>query len=257
MQFNKSLLALALSTAVLAGCGSEQSTTTTAPSAEKATKSTAQVAATQQTESEKANALFDQIFDEGIDRSPMMQTFLGIKKDYDKWNDISEENALKELEITKQDLKRIQQLDVSKLDAQTAVSYALLEQKLQQEIDDFKWRHHNYPVNQMFGLHSQVPAMLINQQSIADEKEANDYISRVNGTNVLINQLIDQLKIREQKGIIAPKFVFPHVIRDSKNILAGAPFEAGEDGTILADFRKKVNKLELDDAKKAELIQSG
>ena len=254
MQFNKSLLALALSTAVLAGCGSEQSTTTTAPAAEKATKSTAQVAATQQTESEKANALFDQIFDEGIDRSPMMQTFLGIKKDYDKWNDISEENALKELEITKQDLKRIQQLDVSKLDAQTAVSYALLEQKLQQEIDDFKWRHHNYPVNQMFGLHSQVPAMLINQQSIADEKEANDYISRVNGTNVLINQLIDQLKIREQKGIIAPKFVFPHVIRDSKNILAGAPFEAGEDGTILADFRKKVNKLELDDAKKAELI---
>ncbi|REL27398.1 DUF885 domain-containing protein [Thalassotalea euphylliae] len=254
MQFNKSLLALALSTAVLAGCGSEQSTTTTAPAAEKATESTAQVAAMQQTESEKANALFDQIFDEGIDRNPMMQTFLGIKKDYDKWNDISEENALKELEITKQDLKRIQQLDVSKLDAQTAVSYALLEQKLQKEIDDFKWRHHSYPVNQMFGIHSQVPAMLINQQSIADEKEANDYIARVNGTNKLINQLIDQLKIREQKGIIAPKFVFPHVIRDSKNILAGAPFEAGEDGTILADFRKKVNALTLDDAKKAALI---
>ncbi|REL35999.1 DUF885 domain-containing protein [Thalassotalea euphylliae] len=251
MQFNKSLLALALSTAVLAGCGSEQSTNT-APVAEKATEQ--QTVAAAQTESEKANALFDQIFDEGIDRSPMMQTFLGIKKDYDKWNDISEENALKELEITKQDLKRIQALDVSKLDQQTAVSYALLEQKLQQEIDDFQWRHHNYPVNQMFGLHSQVPAMLINQQTIADEKEANDYIARVNGTNKLINQLIDQLKIREAKGIIAPKFVFPHVIRDSKNIIAGAPFEAGEDGTILADFRKKVNKLELDDAKKAALI---
>ncbi|REL32513.1 DUF885 domain-containing protein [Thalassotalea euphylliae] len=251
MQFNKSLLALALSTAVLAGCGSEQSTNT-APVAEKAIEQ--QAVATAQTESEKANALFDQIFDEGIDRSPMMQTFLGIKKDYDKWNDISEENALKELEITKQDLKRIQALDVSKLDQQTAVSYALLEQKLQQEIDDFQWRHHNYPVNQMFGLHSQVPAMLINQQTIADEKEANDYIARVNGTNELINQLIDQLKIREAKGIIAPKFVFPHVIRDSKNIIAGAPFEAGEDGTILADFRKKVNNLELDDAKKAALI---
>ncbi|WP_448555974.1 DUF885 domain-containing protein [Thalassotalea montiporae] len=251
MQFNKSLLALALSTAVLAGCGSEQSTNT-APVAEKATEQ--QAVATAQTESEKANALFDQIFDEGIDRSPMMQTFLGIKKDYDKWNDISEENALKELEITKQDLKRIQALDVSKLDQQTSVSYALLEQKLQQEIDDFQWRHHNYPVNQMFGLHSQVPAMLINQQTIADEKEANDYIARVNGTNKLINQLIDQLKIRETKGIIAPKFVFPHVIRDSKNIIAGAPFEAGEDGTILADFRKKVNNLELDDAKKSALI---
>ena len=251
MQFNKSLIALALSTAVLAGCGSEQTTNT------NATETTTAPAATtvaQQTESEKANALFDQIFDEGIDRSPIMQTYLGIKKDYDKWDDISEENEAKELAITKENLARIQALDVSKLDKQTAVSYALLEQKLQQEIDDYQWRHHNYPVNQMFGLHSQIPALLINQQGIADEQEAQAYISRINGTNKLINQLIDGLKIREQKGIIAPKFVFPHVIRDSKNILVGAPFEAGEDSTILADFRKKVNKLELDDTKKAALI---
>ncbi|MFD2167169.1 DUF885 domain-containing protein [Thalassotalea euphylliae] len=251
MHINKSIIALAISGAILAGCGKE-TTTNTAATAEPAAQPAQEVSA--QTESEKANALFDQIFDEGIDRSPMMQTFLGIKKDYDKWNDFSEENELKEHEIAKADLKRIQALDVSKLDKQTAVSYALFEQNLKQEIEDYKWRHHNYPVNQMFGLHSQVPAMLINQQSIADEKEANDYISRVNGTNKLINQLIEQLKIREQKGIIAPKFVFPHVIRDSGNIIKGAPFTDGEDSPILADFRKKVNKLELDDAKKAALI---
>ncbi len=249
MQFKKSLLALAMSGLVLAGCGSESTTATS-----NKTEAPAEVAATQQSESEKANALFDQIFDEGIMRSPMMQTYLGIKKDYDKWNDISEENALKELEITKDNLKRIQALDFDKLDAQTKVSYALLEQSLEQEIADFKWRHHNYPVNQMFGLHSQVPAFLINQHSVANEKEANDYISRVNGTNTLINQLIDGLKAREEKGIIAPKFVFAHVLRDSNNIITGAPFTDGEDSPILADFRKKVNKLELDDAKKAALI---
>lgn len=234
---------------VLAGCGSESTTATS-----NKTEAPAEVAATQQSESDKANALFDQIFDEGIMRSPMMQTYLGIKKDYDKWNDISEENALKELEITKDNLKRIQALDFDKLDAQTKVSYALLEQSLEQEIADFKWRHHNYPVNQMFGLHSQVPAFLINQHSVANEKEANDYISRVNGTNTLINQLIDGLKVREEKGIIAPKFVFAHVLRDSNNIITGAPFTEGEDSPILADFRKKVNKLELDDAKKAALM---
>ncbi|WP_448212174.1 DUF885 domain-containing protein [Colwellia sp. MEBiC06753] len=249
MIYKKSLLALAMTSALLAGCGKEPATTTSTD-----TQAPVKQEMTQQTESEKANALFDQIFDEGVDRSPMMQTYLGIKKDYDKWNDISEENNLKELEITKADLKRIQALDVDKLDAQTKVSYALLEQKLKQEIEDFKWRHHNYPVNQMFGLHSQVPAFLINQHSIADEKEAQDYIARVNGTNTLINQLIDNLKVREEKGIIAPKFVFTHVLRDSNNIISGAPFSDGEDSPILADFRKKVNKLELDDAKKASLI---
>ncbi|NMP32805.1 DUF885 domain-containing protein [Thalassotalea sp. M1531] len=251
MQFKKSLLALAMSGVILSGCGNDSATNNNTASNEAPV---AKAEVTAQSESEKANILFDQIFDEGIDRSPMMQTYLGIKKDYDKWNDISEENALKELEITKADLKRIQALDVSKLDKQTAVSYALLEQNLQQEIDDFKWRHHSYPVNQMFGLHSQVPAFLINQHSIADEKEAQDYISRVNGANTLINQLIDGLKIREEKGIIAPKFVFEHVLRDSKNIITGAPFAEGEDSPIMADFRKKVAKLELSDEKKASLV---
>ena len=79
MQFKKSLLALAMSGLVLAGCGSESTTATS-----NKTEAPAEVAATQQSESEKANALFDQIFDEGIMRSPMMQTYLGIKKDYDK-----------------------------------------------------------------------------------------------------------------------------------------------------------------------------
>jgi len=250
MRFNKSILVLAISGALLAGCGQEQSTTTNTPIEQKPAAS--EVIA--QTESEKANALFDQIFEEGIDRSPMMQTYLGIKKDYDKWNDISEENALKELEIAKENLARIRAIDYKKLDAQTKVSFKLAEQNLEQEIEDFKWRHHNYPVNQMFGLHSQVPAFLINQHSISNEKEANDYISRVIGSNTLITQLIDGLKIREGKGIIAPKFVFPHVIRDSNNIITGVPFTDGEDSPILADFRKKVNKLDLDDTKKSALI---
>ena len=71
----------------------------------------------------------------------------------------------------------------------------------------------------------------------------------------LFDQLIEQLKIREKKGIIAPKFVFAHVIRDSKNILNGAPFTDGDDSTLLADFKRKVEKLELDDSTKATLIE--
>ncbi|WP_286266517.1 DUF885 domain-containing protein [Thalassotalea atypica] len=252
MQFKKSLLVLAITGSLLSACSQEATPTNQQANNENKSAEVADVQA--KSESQLANELFDQIFDEGIDRSPMMQTYLGIKKDYDKWNDISEENSLKELAITKADLKRIQALDVSKLDKQTKVSYALLEQNLQQEIDDFKWRHHNYPVNQMFGLHSQVPAFLINQHSIDNEKEAQDYIARINGANTLINQLIDGLKIREEKGIIAPKFVFEHVIRDSGNIITGAPFNDGEDSPILADFRKKVEKLELDEANKATLL---
>jgi len=204
-------------------------------------------------ESEKANQLFDMIFDAGVDRNPVRQTYLGIKNDYDKWNDLSEENTVKELAFAKSDLEKIKALDTSKLDPQTLISYQLYVQKFENIISDHKWRFHSYPVNQMHGIHSQVPAFLINQHSISNLKEAQDYISRVNGTKKLMEQLVTQLKLRENLGIIAPKFVFEHVIRDSKNILVGAPFDDGKDSTILADFTKKINKTELSDSDKITL----
>lgn len=70
----------------------------------------------------------------------------------------------------------------------------------------------------------------------------------------VFEQLITGLEIRADKNIIAPKFVFPHVIDSSKNIIKGAPFEQGEDSTLLADFKRKVNALEIDQAEKDALI---
>lgn len=248
----KSIIALAVSSVLLAACG-EQTTTSPAPASSEAPapSSTTTVAS----ESERANQLFDQIFDAGVDRSPIWQTYLGLKKDYDKWNDISEQNAEKELAIAKQDLAKVKQLDTSKLDPQTLVSYHLLVQRLENQISDHQWRHHSYPVNQMRGLHAQIPALLINQHRVTELSDAQAYVSRLNSINPLFDQLIEQLKIREQKGIIAPKFVFAHVIRDSKNILNGAPFTDGDDSTLLADFKRKVEKLELDDSAKVTLIE--
>jgi uncharacterized protein (DUF885 family) len=251
MTFKSTLLVVAISSSLLGACTEPKGIDITQTSSKDAEKKSVIKALS---ESEKANQIFDAIFDEGVLRSPMMQTYLGIKTDYDKWNDLSEENTAKELAHTQADLQRVKGIDQSKLDEQTLISYHLLVQKLENKIADHKWRFHNYPVNQMFGLHSSVPAFLINQHSIKNVKEAQDYIARVKGAKILLEQLTTQLKLRAELGIIAPKFVFPHVIRDSKNILAGAPFEEGKDSTILADFSKKVDKLEISEEEKSTLL---
>jgi len=237
------IIAAAISAAFLAGC--QQTAEKPAPAPQ------VQVV---QSEVEKANALFEEVFMNGVMRSPVYQTYMGIKKDYDKWDDDSEERALEDLAIAKKDLVRLTAIDRSKLDANTQVSYDLMKQRLEDGIADFKWRYHNYPVNQMFGTHSMVPAFLINQHQITNVEDAKAYISRLNGVTKVFDQLIESLEIRAQKGIIAPKFVFPHVIDSSKNIIKGAPFEKGEDSTLLADFKRKVNKLEIADSEKAALI---
>lgn len=245
----KSLIALTVSASLLAGCNSSGQNQTIEPKTEEAA-----VQASVQTESQKLNTFFEKVFMDSVMRSPQFQTYLGIKDDYGKWDDNSEQAAAEELEITKQNLTALKAFDYDALDEQTKISYMLAEQQMQNSIDNHKWRYHNYPVNQMFGMHSNIPSFLINQHGVKSLDDANAYVSRLNGVDTVIEQLISGLKIREDKGIIAPSFVFPHVIRDSQNILVGAPFSTGEDSTLLADFRKKVDALEISDEEKTTLI---
>ena len=207
-----------------------------------------------QSESEKANALFETIFMENIMASPIAQTYMGIKQDYDKWDDIGDEADARELARTKKQLAELNQLDASKLDPQTRLSLTLLTQNLNNDIKDYQWRYHNYPVNQMHGGHSMIASFLINQHQITDVSDAKAYISRLNGVPKRLSQLQQALEVRADKGIIAPKFVFGYVISDSQNIIKGAPFDKGEDSALLADFRKKVNALSISEAEKAQLI---
>ena len=251
MTFKKSLLVVAVATALLSACSEDK----VSPQNNEQTAAPVKVTTVKASSaSEQANALFDTIFKEGVNRDPVRQTSLGIKTDYDKWNDLSESNAANELAIAKANLVRVQAIDVTTLDIQTKISLNLFIQNLENQIADYKWRFHSYPVNQMHGTHSQIPAFLINQHSISNVKEAQDYIARVRGAQKLLEQLVEQLKLREAKGIIAPKFVFPHVIRDSKNILVGAPFDDEPNSTIFADFTRKINKLSISDDEKATLI---
>lgn len=207
-------------------------------------------------ESKKANDFFQKVFDEYVEISPETQTYLGIKKNYGKWDDLSLEAYEKEIKMTKESLSWLtDSLNVDLLDDATLLSYKLFKEDQENTIEDQKYHYHNYPVNQMFGAQSRKPAFLINMHRIDTISDAEAYISRLNGFNTMFTQLIENLKVREEKGIVPPKFVFDKVISDSKNILIGKPFDSSEkSSTLLADFESKVNKLEITEEEKAALI---
>ena len=208
-------------------------------------------------ESAKANALFDKHYDNFADRHPESQTYLGIKKDYGEWDDHSEAAKLYELEITKRNLKEIEEsINYDLLDAQTKVSYRMAVEEAREEIRNFKYRHYNYPVNQMFGEHTNVPSFLINMHLIKSMKDAEAYVSRLRKVDDKFAHLIAGLKIREESGIVPPRFVFPRALESSKNIITGIPFsDTGKDSELLADFKKKVEALDLNPILKKRLMQ--
>jgi uncharacterized protein (DUF885 family) len=206
--------------------------------------------------SKTMNDWFQQQWDDEVALSPMTQTYLGDKTDYDKWDDMSKESGEKELKRTKTRLVYLKDsVNQNALDEATKLSYKLAVQQMEDDISDYKYRLHNYPVNQMFGIHSQVPSFLINMHQITDKRDADAYISRLNGVTAMFDQAIEMLKEREEAGILPPKFVFPRAIESCANILMGKPFEnSSKQSTLLADFAKKIERLEISDNEKKALL---
>src|SRR5436190_7303894 len=177
-------------------------------------------------ESKRANEFLDKVFDEFLASHPQIESSLGIKTHYDQWNDISDEAAKRDLEKEQKnlaDLKR--EFPKEKLDAQTRLSCELYEFNAARDTEAYQYRLDNYPVNQMFGVHSETPTFLINIHKVDTEKDAEAYIARLNGIPKLFDQLIVNLKAREEHGVIPPKFVFPLVLEACVNVTKGQPFE--------------------------------
>ena len=207
------------------------------------------------TESEKVNAFFQKSFDDDVDTYPEFQTRLGIKKNYGKLNDNSPAAAERDLKTNKERLVWLtDSVTIDALSKDVLLSYKPFKQSVENNIDDYKYRLHNYPVNQMFGAQSGKPAFLINMHRIDDISDAEAYISRLNGFKKYFTQLVENLKSRESIGVVPPKFVYDKVIQVSENILVGQPFDkSGKQSTLLKDFMKKVNKLEIDGKAKSIL----
>ncbi|GAA5525729.1 hypothetical protein Maes01_02301 [Microbulbifer aestuariivivens] len=265
MQFTKTLIAAAISTLVITGCDRAEdkpapnqdagaSAESSIENANTHSKATAQDTSVNPETVAKANQLFEDHFEELLDRSPVFKTFLGMKEDYDQWDNLSPEFERETHEIVKRQLAELKAIDASELDDSTVLSLKLAIRNKEEEIEGFKWRLHTYPVNQMYAEHTQVASLLINQHRIDSVEDADAYIARLNALPAHFDQLIANLKERADAGIIPPKFVFPYVISDGKNLITGAPYSEGEDSTLLKDFKGKVEKLNISDEQKQALI---
>jgi len=240
-------IALALIGLMACSPANETSSSASQPSAPKEN--------TMQSESERVQAFFERSFDEDLKRSPMFQSYLGIKWDYDKWNDVSEAEKDKDVAIAKNRLETINGFDESKLSEQERLSLRLLKLSIERNLANDEFRHHTYVVHQFRAAHTQVPSFLINIHRVKDKEDAQAYISRLDNVSRYFDQVIDQMKLREEAGVFPPAWAYDQMITASKNVITGAPFDTSDSpSTLWEDFQAKVGKLDLDDAEKNTLL---
>lgn len=209
--------------------------------------------------SQKANALFDDAFQELLERTPMDLSRTGSRKFYDRWNDLSTTERRARHQLLQLWVEKIQaQVDPNILDEETKLSLTLFLYNAQREADSLEFLEYDYPVNQMHGIHSEVPAFLFNVHQIENRWEAECYINRLHRIPALFEQLSDGLKRREAKGIMPPIFVYDYVLSDIDNLLKGYPLDdSAEPNVVYADFSKKVKALKLSAEQEAELLERG
>ena len=241
MKLEKSILAI-LFAATIISCGNDQ-------------KEDKLSSGDKEQVSAELNKYFNKEFQKEVEESPMMQTRMGMKTDYGKWDDFSNLKYAEDLEQAKNRMDYLDKVNKEALDEYSRLSYDLFRRRVQNEIDDYKYRFYDYPVEQMHGIHAELPAFLINMHRVDSIPDARAYISRLVGMEKVMNDVIEQLKLREQNGVVPPKFVFDRTLDASRNIIKGKPFtNSAEASTLMEDFTSKIEKLDISEEKKTGLI---
>jgi uncharacterized protein (DUF885 family) len=201
-------------------------------------------------------AFFEEYDAQQLALSPLGKSYRGIKdSDYGRWGDFSTAGELRAQAAERSALKEMRaRFDPAKLSPENRLSFRLFEKRAERSEAAFKYNDYGYVFDQMNGAQSQLPAFLINIHRVDTKSDARAYVSRLYGLGPGMMQAIAQAKVRAAQGIMPPKWVFPYVINDARNVITGAPFGDGPDAPLYADFKGKVAKLNISQTEKDLLI---
>lgn len=194
------------------------------------------------------NAWFDSEYEELLQMSPLQLTTQGRKDRYSEIDDMSEEAEDKKLAWMAESVKEMEsKFDYTLLSPQAKVSYELWKYQYEMEKGDLQFRRMNYVFNQMGGVHTMIPTMLINFHKVDDASDMEALVSRIKESGRAINQLLERAKLQTASGIRPPKFAYEYVIQQSGALIQGQPFTAGKNNAPLwTDALGKIDKLEKD-----------
>ena len=109
---------------------------------------------------------------------------------------------------------------------------------------------HNYPLNQIGGIHLNLVEFMTDVHPIRNKKEAEAYIERLDLFDDSFKGTLEILNEQKKAGIFPPEFVFDHVIRQLDEFLNFTK----KDNPLRKVYIRKINDLDLDEEDIKELI---
>ena len=191
------------------------------------------------------NRFYDRVFAQFVLDQPEMLSQIhlleqfGITFHQDDLDDESVAREDKRAAMLKETLQTLERYDRSQLNYQQALSYDVFQwsmNNMQKSMD--RWRYYGYPVNQLFGLQNNFPSFMESTHQVTSKTEATDYITRLSKVGIKFDQVMEGLKIREDKNIIPPSFVIEKVLTEMQDFVETKP----EDSILYQSLATKMIK---------------
>ncbi|MDZ7871424.1 MAG: DUF885 domain-containing protein [Rheinheimera sp.] len=175
---------------------------------------------------------------------------VGIRGHNADLDDRSQASGDKQFAKLKADLATLRSYNRDEMTDAEKLNYDMLEWFMAHQAEGEKWRYHDYPVNQLFGVQSMLPRFMVNTHQLKDKTDAEQYISRLQQFDRVFGQVVEDLNIRAAKGVVPPRFVLEKVLSEVQGLTTGAV----DQQLLYTHFISAIAKIEgLSDAERSNL----
>jgi len=190
---------------------------------------------------------------------PELLTMIGLLEKFGwrwhnaKLSDASVANETRSLNRIKRDLTILRSYPRERQSKEALLSTDVMDWFLDDVVSGERFRFHNYPLNQMFGIQSQLPNFMMTMHPLVNRWEARNYVKRLTKFGIKFDQVMEGLRLREEKGIIPPKFVIKRVLAEME-AFAG---QSAPENPLYTVFQEKLSKLEkISPAEREDLLRA-
>ncbi len=159
-------------------------------------------------------------------RHPMVLTSIGLPGVHfedDRLDDLSPAAEEREAAWVKRQVKVLRGYDRGNMMPSARTSAEVLDWYLSDQEEGTRFLHMDYPVNPTFGVQSVLPDFMIGTHPLHDGGDAERYLSRIRRFGVAFDQILEGLRLREQRGFLPPRFVVTRVLEQTRAFIAVPP----------------------------------
>ena len=201
---------------------------------------------------------FERVFAEFALKDPELLSSMRMLPSWADWysDDLTDSSLAREAALNakiRNDLATLRAYDREALDADTRLSYDMLEYFLAIQQEGEAFQHHNYPLNQLFGVQNELPTFMATQHPVASAKDADNYVARLHKFPRKLDDVLEGVKQREREGIVPPTFVVEKVLTEMRGFVGVAP----ERNVLYTSLEEKLAKPEskaMDEAARKQAL---